>query len=173
VKIKVRSKFREVIAVTGRIWEGGNPHLQFRQFTPPHPKAQYGETYMTPAEANFLVESPQNQMHIAAGEEAVYSYPAGHPVPVHDSHDGNFHAPLTDKSFHISDSRQLDQSAAWMAERAASIELAKAKAAAEARGDDPDDVVLDEPEPAVAEGPGARRARQKADREAARVAAPL
>ena len=174
MKIMVRSRYREAIAVTGRVWDAGNVYLQFRQFSPPHPKANYGQCYMTPAEARFLVESVQNRMHVDAGLEAEYSYPAGHPVPVADNFDGVLHPPMTEKSFHVSDSRQIEQASDWMKERAASMELARLRAEAEARGDDPNEVTLPDVAPVeAAESASARRNRQRAERDAQRVASPL
>jgi hypothetical protein len=169
MKIKVRSRYREGIAKTGVIFDNvGKDFEQWRQFVPPHPKATHGEAYMTPGEAKFLVESPQNRMHIDAGLEMEYSYPAGFPVPVADNFDGILHPPLTNKSFHISDTRQLDQAAGFLAERDRAIALGKARADAEARGDDPADVVLADSDEPATETATARRARIKAEREAAR-----
>jgi len=174
VKIKVRSRYREGVAVTGRVWDDEKVHLQFRAFAPPHPKANFGETYMSPQEARFLVESKQNRMHVEAGLEPEYSYPAGYPMPVADNLDGPFAPPMTEKNFHVSDPRQIEQAQNWMAERAASMALAEARRAAEDRGDDPNEVALPTSEPvSTTESASARRSRVKADREAQRAASPL
>jgi hypothetical protein len=170
MKVKVRSKAKEVLAMSGREFVDGVFHPQFRQFAPPHTKANFGETYMTPKEAAFLVESAQNRAYIEAGQEAEYSYPAGFPMPILESLDGSFQPPQTMRSFHVSDSRQIDQAVGFLADQERSRELAKAKLDAEARGDDPSEVEL-EPMAAAPQGESAnaRRMRQKGEREATRA----
>jgi hypothetical protein len=102
---------------------------QFRQFVPPlrsmkngSPRyAEYGECYMTPEEARFLVESHENRAYTEAGEVTPYSYPAGVPLPVADNFEGPLLAPLTSKTLGVADSRQMEAAERMMAERDASL----------------------------------------------------
>jgi hypothetical protein len=167
MKVLVRSRYKEVKAATGRVWGGdGNVHLQYRQFLPPTAKSQHGETYMTPQEAKFLVESPENIAHVEAGEEAPYSYPLGHPVPVADNFGGTtLTPPLTDKTVHVSDVRQTESAVKLLAERDAAIALAKAQDDAEERGEDPNTVKPEPGAPTVQiEKPEDRKARVARER---------
>lgn len=170
MKIKVRSRYREVSAKTGTFFDDeGFSHEQWRRFTPPHPKAQHGEVYMTPEEAKYLVESDENRAHIEAGLEAEYSYPAGYPMPVADNLDGPLQPPMTSKSFHVSDTRQIEKATKFLTERDEAIARGKARVLAAERGDDPDEAeVPPTAEAGASEGAGARRARLKTERDAAR-----
>lgn len=84
-KVLVRSIYRHVVAKCGEhairlptgdaIMEAET--REFRDYM----------CYMTPQEAQFLVESPENAKARAAGKPR-YFYPAGIPVPVDIDHDG-------------------------------------------------------------------------------------
>jgi hypothetical protein len=143
MKVKVRSIYREVLAKTGRVWDKDGKELQqFRQFAPPQIGsrdgvplyASFGEAYMTPTEAKFLVESKENQASVSAGQEQIYHYPLGYPVPEVDNAGGHMlMAPITSATTHVSDQRQLEAAAEQMRERDAAI----AKAQADAGDDEP------------------------------------
>lgn len=135
MKVLVYSAMKEARACTGRRVDGeGNFHLQFRQFRPLGPKSPFGKAYMTPEEANFLVESSYVRKHAEAGLQAPYFYPAGFPAPVEDNYEEPFSPPLTEKSFFVSDPRQVEQAQELLRERDEAI--AKAKAAEEAEKGD-------------------------------------
>lgn len=105
-------------------------------FAPPHPKATFGECYMTPAEAAWLVEDINNQRHINAGREPEYYYPAGFPLPVADGAEGSTLAPpITDSQFHVSDPRQTVAAEQFLAEQKAAMAIFKAQDLADERGD--------------------------------------
>lgn len=138
MKVLVHCHGREVRASTGRVWDkDGNIHLSYRQFEAIG-KSNIGRTYMTPAEAEFLVESAENQAHTDHDLPLPFFYPAGYPVPVADDYrhkdgfGGALHPPLTDKSFHVSDARQVEKAAALLAERQAAMDAHKE---AEANGE--------------------------------------
>ncbi len=180
MKVKVRSIYREVLAKTGRIWDkDGKEIQQFRQFSPPQigtrdgvPKyAAFGEAYMTPTEAKFLVESKENQASVLAGQEQIYYYPLGYPVPEADNAGGSLlMAPITSATTHVSDERQLQAAAEQMKER----DAAMAKAQAEAEGEEPSassskDGVTTETAVQRKERLKAERAKAKAERDAVTV----
>jgi len=171
MKILVRSRYREVSAKTGTFFDdAGLSHEQWRRFSPPHGKATHGQTYMTPEEAKYLVESDENRAHIEAGLEPEYSYPAGYPMPVTDNLDGPLQPPMTSKNFHVSDTRQIEKATGFLAERDAAIARGKARALAVERGEDPDEVEIPPaPEASAGESAGARRARLKAERDLTRA----
>ena len=165
MKVKVRSIFREVLAKTGRVWTPeGKEVPQFRQFTPPQRSvrdgvpifADFGEAYMTPTEAAFLVESKENQAFALAGKEQPYHYPMGYPVPETDDAGGTrLLPPITQTTMHVSDDRQLIAAEAIMKER----DEAVARHAAEASGE-----VLPEELDGPQETAKERRERVKAER---------
>jgi hypothetical protein len=129
-KILVHCQGREVRACTGRVFDGeGNVHLRYRQFEPIG-KSNKGRAYMTIAEAEFLVESEENRAHADANLEPPFEYPSGYPAPVADNYKGRdgfggaLTMPLTDKSFHVSDARQVTKAVGLLAERDAAMSKA-------------------------------------------------
>lgn len=127
MKVKVFSVFKEGRSLVARRWDkDGKLYQSFRDFRPKNQKATLGECYMTPEEAEFLVESPENQKRAADGN-AHYWYPTGFPVPVPDDKDGFFAPAMDDSMTAAIDPRQVEAARKIEEEKQASMKQAQAE----------------------------------------------
>lgn len=126
-KVLVYSKHREGRVLVHRDWDrDGECLLAFRDFKPLSAKSPIGQTYMTPNEAIFVVESQEARQQEASGEPW-YWYPQGYPIPVPDDRDGLFFPASNDHNTFVSDSRQTIAGAKVLEERAAAMKVKTAE----------------------------------------------
>lgn len=131
-KVLVRSYYREP---TVKTWEDAvrNPKTNEIEhqalFRPFHEH----ECWMTPGEADFLVNSEENRMHTDQGFIPLYTFPMGQAVPVPaDFANHKLTAPLTEAGLATTDARQADAARRKMDAAKRALEAGeKAKAAAE------------------------------------------
>jgi hypothetical protein len=117
-KVLVRSIYREVVAKVGEM--PTRDHNNRPAMAPMLRKFLNYQCYMTPEEAEFLVDSNENRKMRTTGN-AAYFYPAGFPVPVDVDHEG----PLSDAVSAENAMTQGDPGASL----AAKEQLARAEAA--------------------------------------------
>jgi hypothetical protein len=86
-KVLVRSLYREPVVKVGEV--AVRNHQGVAMMAPTLRAFRNYLCYMTPEEADFLVDSPENRKMRAEGK-APYFYPAGFPAPV----DINYEGPL-------------------------------------------------------------------------------
>lgn len=130
-KVMVRSRYRNPLVRTVRDWERGKDGKPseingYRQFV-------NHEAFMTPKEAAFVVDSDENQAYIDRGLPALYYYPAGAPLIVEDSFQGELSPPMGQGSVIANNDQQAAAARKALAEAEVALQAKEAEVADKVR----------------------------------------